>query len=331
MPLLAQACTACTATLQAAIMTPTAPTAADKPQLDHISPDLLALWSACAEHFFDCKQVMCSEVAVTYLPVVKLAVAVLDHAQACLTGSRSSSSSNSGGGGGEGSALRAWLSPRWECVYRAVMYLPFIVGKLDEYTSQDAVVPAGGDAAGQRQLTSALLESKEAKVLLALLLGLNARQLHKARHGKSPAASLDSTAAAADGNSTGSRQQRRQQQRRRQQQAQLLVPALHTQLLNQFGMREDLLAGSRIAELIGRQADVVAKACEVIYVLQRCHEHNSPPVRGAQQSITASEAVASSSSSSSGALSRDLSSTLLLTVVEVQVRAAHLHNSPVAD
>jgi hypothetical protein len=323
MPVLAEACTACTAALQAAIATPEAEAAAD---LLRMSQRMLSLWAECTAQFLARKQLSCPAVAVTYLPAAKLAVAVLDQAQARLIGSQLSSSSSSRGGV---PALFPWLAPCWYAVHRAVNCLLCVLLSLRE---QPAVLLAARGVAEQRQGASALLASNEAKVLLAMLMGACARQLHNMRHGRSPAASFHPAAAAAG--VSRQRQERRlqQQQQQQQQEPQPLVPALHTQLLDQFGMQEDLLAGTRADDAIGMVGNSTEETVlAVMFALQLCLNYsdgNPLPVRGMQQgAVTGAAAVnssdsGSSSSSSSGALCAELRSALLQTVVEAQLRPA---------
>jgi hypothetical protein len=170
----------------------------------------------------------------------------------------------------------------------------------------------GADAAVQQQALDALLASKEMKLLLTLLLGLHTGSLHIAQNGKSPAASTAPAAGGGD-SSSGSRQQRRQQQRqgRRQQQQQdrrLQVPALHSQLLEQFGMQEGRLTGSRLHGVVS-QSPSEQSVLAVVGALHALHS-NVPVQQGGS---------GSSNSSMRAGWPEGMLGAVLLALVEVQV------------
>jgi hypothetical protein len=257
-------------------------------------------------------------VAETYLPAAKLAVALLDYAEA-LSHSLHDSSSSSSSNASSMSATRKLLDACWEAVFRAVLCLKMMLGECMQ--SRAAAQSAGAEgAAAQQQTSDALLATWEVKILLSMQLGLYVRHLHIARHGKSPIKLQDPTSAAAAGDS---RQQRRQQQRQ-QQQSCMQVPALHTQLLDCVGMHEHLLAGSRTSDLVsGHLGDCNDKIVMLnMIVLQAVADGTSLGAQRVQPGITARGAAGSSSSSSRGFWADDFLSGLLLAVVELQVRAA---------
>jgi hypothetical protein len=194
----------------------------------------------------------------------------------------------------------------------------------------DSSDPEG--AALQQQALDDLLKSKDLQSLLVLLLALYARQLHKL-HGGRLAVASHATPALSDASSSSSRtssssQQRRQRQQQQEQQ-QLLVPALHEQLLQQFGISEQSIAGSLLDSVVAQSAFPAHKGLfATVRVLQMLLDGSPLPKRETQQSSTSGSAGLgnSSSSSSSSSSSRlawptEMLTAVLQTTIEAQVRS----------
>jgi hypothetical protein len=197
-------------------------------------------------------------------------------------------------------------------------------------------------AALQQQALDDLLKSKDLQSLLVLLLGLYTRQLHK-MHGGKPAAVSQETPALTDGRS--SRQQRPRQQQQQGEQQRLLVPAFHEQLLGQYGISEQSLAGSRLDDAVSQdplptRTYMVATVQVLQLVLglspkQYRAQHNSA-VNSAGRAISIGSSINSSlsirtsiggSSSSSKKVTwpTEMLTAVLQTTIEAQVRSMQ-HN-----
>jgi hypothetical protein len=279
------------------------------PEQDGVSYCTLSLWMSCARHLDACHKLLSATMAATYLPAAELAVAILHQERAGVLYGLSDSSSSSRDVPAE---VRALLDQRWEMVCDVARCFQLMLVQFSQ-ASDPTVFGAAEDVTQQQQALDALLASQELKELLAVVLGLYARQLYVAQRGKSPAASLEATAAAAAAGS-GSSRDTRQQRWQQQQDVRLLVPAVHSQLLDQFGMYEDLLAGSSTAGSIAR-LNITQAALSAFSAVQLIDDGIVLPGQAAQHGS------GSSSSSSSGAWpSQELFSAVLQTVVEVQVR-----------
>jgi hypothetical protein len=197
--------------------------------------------------------------------------------------------------------------------------------------SKSADFSSNADAAAlQQQAVNDLLKFKDLQSLLVLQLALYTRQLHKMHGGKPAAASLMTLAPTDASSSSGSRQQRRQRQQQQEQQQQQLVPTLHAQLLEQFDISEQSLAGSQLDVAVARSPLPAHHGVfSAVRAMQRMLDGLSLQPGGAQQnsapgSADTSIGNSSSSSSTDGSSSKlawptEMLSGVLQTVIEAQV------------
>jgi hypothetical protein len=129
-------------------------------------------------------------------------------------------------------------------------------------------------------------------------------------------------------NTGTSRCQQQQQQQQQEEQQLLLVPALHTQLLQHYGISEKSLVGSLLDDAVAQSASSHKHVFAAARVLQLLLDGESQQQWWVQQNSTSGSAGLgnSSSSSTSGSSSKvawaEMLTAVLLTTIEAQVRFA---------